>query len=109
MAKKRMLGLFVVLAGLAFSANVLAAWSPIGVITGIRSWGVGYRIQISGASFTGCSASGWADLKSTVTGDAQEEIGKFLLSAYLAGKPVQVLLDGTCSGSGFPNYYAVAM
>ena len=108
MAKKRMVGLLVVLAGLAFSANALAAWSPFGVITGIKSWGVGYRVQISGAAFTGCSASGWADLKSTVTGTAQDEIGKLLMSAYLSGKPAAVLLDGTCNASGFPNYYAVA-
>src|SRR6187402_3346076 len=106
--KKRLAGLGIILCSMAISASALAAWSPFGTINGLKSWGVGYRVQISGAVFTGCTSSGWADFKSTVTSAAQEEIGKLLMSAYLSGRPAAVLLDGTCSASGFPNYYAVA-
>jgi hypothetical protein len=117
--KKRILSGVLAILALSTGSTALAGadtWSPEFHIDTLYTYGTGYRISdvstSSGYNPAACggtlSAHVWP--LATLSDVAKEEMGKVLLSAYLADRPVRVRISGTvCESTNVRTYVAVEL
>jgi len=80
-----------------------------GTITHFEDYGSSLQVSTSAAitNPAGCASTALYLPKSTLTDAEKQNLSRDLLAAFVAGKNVQLKIDGTACNSGSPSYYAV--
>ena len=86
-----------------------SAYTALGTITLYEDYGSSLQITTSAAVINpaACTSTSVYLPKSTLAESDRLALARDLLSAFLAGKRVQLKIDGTACNGGFPSYYAI--
>ncbi|WP_437830816.1 hypothetical protein [Sorangium sp. So ce1153] len=72
--------------------------------------GIGYRIYTTTGNPADCANTGRLDPISTITAAERQLMDKTILSAFLAGRKVQVNVSNSiCTADGYPTYVWVRL